>query len=192
MILLLAIAAGLLYVFPLNVPLKATLLCISAWVGWILASLRTELDKEMIRDEAVFYLKSRRLSLAEAAQVVTPLSSFVLLCEHAVSLILLMAAIMRGTQLLIEFAYASEYPRPYLYLDDDAIKRQVSGTADVNLRDLKHVVLRPGSLTLYEKWAHHKVVFSEFEEGERLKATLLARIQALKIELREEPAVDAA
>ena len=191
LILFIVISAGSLYFFPHSTPLKAALLFVSILTGLMSGPFQSRPDQEIIQDEHIFYLKSKKLSLSEIAQVVIPLSFFVLLREHTLSLVILMVAIMRGMQLLIEFAYVSEYSKPYLYLGNDIIKRQVPGTAGVNLKSLKYVVLRPGRLILYEKWAHHKIVFSEFEEGERLKETLLARITALKIELREEPAVGA-
>lgn len=191
-ILFLAISAGLLYFFPHNTPLKAVLLAVSIGMGVMSRFFHLSPPEEIPEDERIFFLKSRTIGISRIAGAFVPIFYYVLSRENVVDFVVLLAGVTQAIAILIEFLYESEYPKQYVYVEGDTIKRKVSGNASVNLKDLKYAILRTGSLIMYEQWAHHRIVFDEFEEGERLKETLLARIKALKIDLKEEPAAGVA
>ena len=175
---------GLLYFFPQSIVVKIILILVSFLIGFASKTWRLSSAKKLTESENIFFLKSRSLGIGRVVVIILLLASFAEFHQSPIGFLQLMIAISLFISTILEFFHQTEYPKEYIYLDKDALKNEVSGKAIVNLKKLKYVKLNNEHLILQEKWAHHKIVFAEFEEGDRLKEVLLEKITTLEIEVK--------
>lgn len=179
-------SAGILYYFPDSLLVKILLLLTSIAVSILVETNRIKAKEEAPLDiENVFYLKKYEGNFPMAFVFIALVLAYISFYQYAISFILVIEIVMLGIAEIFEYFYKVEAPKRYLYLEKDTIKREVGGNISVDLKKLRFVELRVECLVMYERWAHHKIVFSKFEDGQQLKANLLEKLESLEIKIKD-------
>ncbi len=174
-------AACILFYFPENDTVKYGFLVLAFIVGLIVPQLQKDQPTEVAGSK--FYLKSPRYSLAPILGSLVLLAAFFILKGIIAFLALLYGLIIMVSTLVMLFFPSRRQPE-YIEVREEGIYRPFRGAITMKFSNVKYAELTAEHLTFYEKWADHKIVFSEFKDGDKLKDVLVAKIEEVGIEMR--------